>query len=287
MPPKTTTKRTPKTTKVVKRVEPEQDESDTEVVEQDVQVADSGRQESRRWQDETGEDCVSNSGSDNHISEDEEVVAAVAASGLVSSERTEESKPVSVTDFDMDEFRATHLTRFRDVDLVVLLKSLIVLGYDQKNPALWAGARRLLQQLCCEHIPRTERTEKPRGKRNERNERNERNDRKPYRNGPRDQDGQTRDFRDEPQQSLSQPQSQPLSQPQSQPRGNQSQTSGPRGQQDSRRFDDSRQSQTRSFRDEPREQVDGQSRNFRDEPRDYDSGSRRPYQDRRPKVSRT
>ena len=57
-----------------------------------------------------------------------------------------------VLDYDQEFYRHLDRTNLRQYSIDDLLRILSVRGYDNKNPALWAGARRLMQQLSCEQI---------------------------------------------------------------------------------------------------------------------------------------
>jgi hypothetical protein len=59
---------------------------------------------------------------------------------------------VGVLDYDQDFYRHLDKTSLSQFSIDDLLRVLSVRGYDNKNPALWAGARRLMQQLSCEQI---------------------------------------------------------------------------------------------------------------------------------------
>ena len=65
---------------------------------------------------------------------------------------TTEAPVKSILDYDQDFYRHLDKTHFIQYSVDDLLKILSVRGYDNKNPALWAGARRLMQQLNCEQI---------------------------------------------------------------------------------------------------------------------------------------
>lgn len=56
----------------------------------------------------------------------------------------------SIIEFEPSEVRNQDTGSIKLIDNMTLLKILIVRGKDEHNPALWAGAQRLLKQLNCE-----------------------------------------------------------------------------------------------------------------------------------------
>lgn len=61
-----------------------------------------------------------------------------------------EEKKKSIIDFDQDEIKNLDTGIIKTTDNMTMLKILIVRGKNEHNPALWAGAQRLLRQLNCE-----------------------------------------------------------------------------------------------------------------------------------------
>ena len=66
----------------------------------------------------------------------------------------------SVLEYDQDLYRHLDKTSLNQYSIDDLLRVLSVRGYDNKNPALWAGARRLMQQLSCEQIEKEKKPNK-------------------------------------------------------------------------------------------------------------------------------
>jgi len=70
----------------------------------------------------------------------------------VNTKSATRSITTSVLEYDQDFYRHLDKTNLNQYTIDDLLRVLSVRGYDNKNPALWAGARRLMQQLSCEQI---------------------------------------------------------------------------------------------------------------------------------------